>query len=320
MKRILLSILVLLFAVGAFAGSIQAPTGFAGQLWNNTFALYGSRNTKTHFLCTAEPIAKIDGGYQLLTAGHCVQLVPADIQFSVSDEIGSPRTNVTLVKAVLGGGMDFAIFDLKTSKKYTPFVLGDESELKIGDGTINPNFALGANKQLSYGTVSSMVIPTSEECAVDECSGTFIVQEYAGPGASGSAVLSAKTHKVVGVLVWEFEEGKPGFGVEPISNFAKFMAGPNQPHPGTKAAVVTIPSDVFAARFGESHPFKLGVQGPNPVFVQGGYKFRAETDGFELSDDYYYNVPVYIDQDDEGYRLTSTMESVSVALTVLGKE
>lgn len=230
MKKFLALLLAIVFIILPL-GAIQAPKGFAGDLWNNTFALYGTKGPVTHFLCTAEPIAKIDGGYRLLTAGHCVQETPADLQFSVAEKIGGARAPITLVKAFLSADLDFALFDLKTTKNYKVFALGDEKDLRIGDETINPNFADGLGKQLSFGTVAAMPLVKSEDCTSDGCVGNFIVQEYAGPGASGSAVLSVKTHKVVGILVFSFDGGQVGFGVEPISLFAKFLAGPNQLHP-----------------------------------------------------------------------------------------
>jgi hypothetical protein len=324
MKTYLGFLLGLVLAVATFAAPIQAPTGWAGQLWGSTLALYGTKGTVTHFLCTAEPIEKIDGGYRLLTAGHCVQETPAGLQFSVSEEIGGPKTNVTLVKVRLESPIDFAIFDLKTTKDYTVFPLGNEADLQIGDATLNPSFALGLGKQLSPGVVSAAPLVASEGCTpADRCVNDFLVQEFAGPGASGSAVLSVKTHQVVGLLVWEFGQGNVGYGVEPISLFSAFMAGPNQPHPqeAATAAVVSvvIPAEDFLKQFGPKHKFKLKVHGPNPVFTFGGYKFQADTDGFELSDKYYYNAKVFIGVDENGYQLVSTKEGVSVILTVLGK-
>jgi trypsin-like peptidase len=319
MKRFLALLVVLALLFPLNLGSVQSPKGFAGKLWASTFALYGTKNERTHFLCTAEPIEKTANGYRLLTAGHCVQEVSADVKFSVAEEIGGTQTPITLVKAYLGANIDFALFDLQTTKTYSVFVLGDESKTRVGDKTINPNFSLGIGKQLSLGKISSLSTVSSDACAVGECAGDIIVQEYAGAGASGSAVLSAKTHKVIGLLVWEFEKGQVGFGVEPISFFAKFMAGPNQPHPGLAAALAVLPPDVFAANFGEKNTFMLTVHGPNPVFAQSGYTFQADTDGLELSDEYYYNVPVFIGQDEDGYRLVSTKDGYSVAVTVLGK-
>jgi Trypsin-like peptidase domain len=229
MKK-LLALLVMFVLITLPLGAMQAPRGFAGKLWASTLALYGSKGPVNHFLCTAEPIAKIDGGYRILSAGHCVQLTPAGLQFSVAEEIGGARTPVTLIKAVLSDKLDFAIFDLKTTKSYTVFELGNLNELNVGEETVNPNFALGLGKQLSLGIVSSMPLVSSEDCT-DDCIGNFLVQEYAGPGASGSAILSAKTHKVLGILVYEFGQGQVGFAVEPISLLVTFNITANQPHP-----------------------------------------------------------------------------------------
>jgi hypothetical protein len=322
MKKFLALSLTLVLAIATLAGTINPPIGWAGQMWASTFALYGTKGTQTHFLCTAEPIEKIPGGYRLLTAGHCVQRSPEGLQFSVSEEIGGDRTPVTMVKAFLDNTLDFAIFDLQTPKSYTVFPLGNETELQIGDETLNSNFALGVGKQLSRGVVASDLIVASEECEVDTaCIGKFIVQETAGAGASGSAILSIKTHQVVGLLVWEFADGQIGFGIEPISLFSKFMAGPDQPHPGAKEVSEKIPDEVFATKFGPKHAFKLTVHGPDPVFVQAGYKFQVKTDGFELSEKYYYKSKVFIGQDEDGYRIVSTKgPGFSLAVDVLGKE
>src|SRR5579864_9364484 len=96
MKRFfaLLLALALLFPVSV--GSIQSPKGFVGKLWNSTFALYGTKGSVTHFICTAEPIEKTADGYRLLSAGHCVQSTPADLEFSVAEEIGGVRTPVKI--------------------------------------------------------------------------------------------------------------------------------------------------------------------------------------------------------------------------------
>lgn len=108
-----------------------------------------------------------------------------------------------------------------------------------------------------------------------------------------------------------------GFGVEPISRFARFLT---EPVPGTADETVTIDPIEFQKLFGETHPFPLTVHGPDPVFIHEGYKFRVETEGFELSEEFYYDVPVFIGVDDTGYHLVSTKDDMpSVELTVLEK-
>jgi len=230
MKRILALVLIVILAgCSVAAGPIRPPQGFEGRLWGSTLALYGTKDKSTHFLCTAEPIEKTKDGYILLSAGHCVQEVPADVQFSVADEIGGKLTPVTVVKAYDGDGLDFSIFRLTTTENYTPFDLGTEDGLRVGDRVLNPNFALGLGKQFSHGVISSQGLSVNPMC--DFCAGLFIVQGGGGPGSSGSAVISEKTHKVIGILIAGAPMGNTGFEVEPISWFAKFMAGPNQPHP-----------------------------------------------------------------------------------------
>lgn len=90
------------------------------------------------------------------------------------------------------------------------------------------------------------------------------------------------------------------------------------------ATSVRIPEAVLKARFGPTHTFWLKDKSPNPVFVQGGYKFRADTTGRGLYEPLYYNVPVYVDLDEDygtkGYRLYTTKEThVSVDVELLGE-
>lgn len=331
MKKIFAFVLSLILALSVLAGPIAPPKGFEGKVWNSTLALYATlqtpNRTVTHFDCTAEPIEKIPGGYLLMSAGHCVQEIPDHMQFSVAEEISGPRTNVKLVKAYEGDGIDFAVFTLKTTKTYPIFAMDFHSDVRIGDKIVIGNFTEGVAKQLSRGVVASQIIPKSEDCkSAETCADHFMVQAYGGPGASGSAVISVRTHKIIGLAVYGFD-GTLGFGVEPISRFNTFTLGPNQPHPAEDeeasplspaATSLTISADVFAAQFGEAHPFTLTVKGPNPTFTQAGYTFQVDILGNELSDEYYYDVPVFIAHDADGYRLVSTKDGYSVGVIVLG--
>jgi hypothetical protein len=327
MKRFVVSLMLfILMGLSVSADSLRAPRGWTGSMYKSTLALYGTKGGVTRFLCTAEPFEKIAGGYRLISAGHCVQLVPMDVQFSVAESIGGPLTPVKVLKAYLGDGYDFSEFELKTDRKYSLFILGDEHDSRVGDSVVNPNFAVGFGKQLSLGAVSSDILLVSSSCPIDECAGSFLVQTYGAGGSSGSAVLSVKTRQVIGLITWSYGRGNVGFGVQPISTFYKFLVGPSQPHPDSEEAkaaaaakVLIIPVAVFQQLFGEDHPFTLGVHGPNPVFTISGYTFQIDTDGLELSDEYYYNVPVFLVIAPDGYRLTSTKEGVSVVAVVVAK-
>jgi hypothetical protein len=234
MKRFFALILICLFAASAIsAGDIRAPRGFVGRMYASTLALYGYKQGATQFLCTAEPFEKISGGYTLISAGHCVQDVPEDVQFFVADSIGGVLTPVKVLKAYEGDGTDFSEFELKTKQKYALFVLGDEHDARVGDQVINPNFAAGLAKQLSVGQIGSDLLPISDECATTTCAGDFIVHANGAGGSSGSAVVDVRTQQVVGIVVWGFN-GILGLGVEPISNFYKFQVGPNQAHPAAE--------------------------------------------------------------------------------------
>lgn len=321
MRRFLIAaLLFLLSVVSASAQTIHPPKGITGKEWGSVLALYGTRGDTTKFVCTAEPIEKIPGGYRLLTAGHCVQLSPVDLKFSVAEEIGGVRTPVDFVKVVMDSTMDFALFDLRTTKNYHVFTLGIHDKIHIGDRTINPNFAYGLGRQLSYGVVASAPMVASPRCTVEDgCVGEYLVQQFGGPGASGSPVLSAKTHHIIGLMILE-PDGNIGFGVEPISQFEKFLKVATQPHPsetGADAPSITIPEDEFKDSFGQDHPFMLTVHGPDPQFTLAGWTFEVVTDGLELSDEFYYDVPVFIGEDEGNYFLVSTNQGFSVELTIV---
>jgi hypothetical protein len=233
MKRVSSVVLALLLAFlsfGSQAATVRGPKGFEGKMWNSTLALYGTMGATTHFLCTTEVIGKIPGGYRLLSAGHCVQLPPAGLKFSVAEDAAGPRTDVIMVKAYMHADLDMAIFDLKTTKKYDIMELGNDEDLQIGDEVIDVNFAAGLGKQLSHGIISSGILPLSDNCDED-CATDFLIQAFGSGGASGSAVISVKTHKIIGIAIWQAQGSNIGIGIEPISKFAAFMAGPNQPHP-----------------------------------------------------------------------------------------
>jgi trypsin-like peptidase len=323
MKRLLtVALLFLLTGLSMSADAIRAPRGFAGTLYKGTLALYGTLNKDTRFLCTATPYEKIKGGYHLITAGHCVQLMFESTVFSVADDIGLTQMPVTVVKVRMEDNIDFAEFELKTTKKYSVVSLGDEWGSAIGDKTINVNFALGIEKQVSHGQIASKDITATKACPA-ECIGDFLVQESGSHGSSGSAVVAEKTRQVIGIVIYGWDGSNIGVGVEPISRFYKFLQMPTQAHPKAETAEdetptsLKIPDEAFKNLFGIDHTFMLTVPGPNPKFVRAGYSFQVLTYGYELSDDYYYLVPVAITIADDGqYRLTSTKDGVSVPVVV----
>src|SRR5208282_824174 len=169
-----------------------------------TFALYASsasRGVSDKFICTATAIAQVQGGYELLSAGHCTQAsdeLPSDLTFSVAEQIGGKLMPVTLVKAVLGDEpLDFSIFYLPTSNQYPVEELGNQGDAHIGDPTINVNFSAGITKEYAPGIVASKIVVSDDP----KLNGLFEVQQFGTGGASGSSVIDAKTDKIIGIVV-----------------------------------------------------------------------------------------------------------------------
>lgn len=301
MKRVAALLLLFVLCSTVKAASIVGPKGFDGKLWSSVQALYVTDGERM-LVCTAQPFEKIEGGYRLISAGHCV--IP-DAKYFVAADPAGEKTEVTLIKYRFDADYDFSLLELKTTVDIPVTPLGLDNDLRVGDAVIDPNYTLGLGKQLSTGKISSSILLQSHHCD-DTCIGSFLVQlTGGGPGASGSAVISVRTHKIIGLLVQEFEGENAGFVVEPVSRLRAFLAGPGQDPP---APALTIPGDVFQQLFGEEHPFMLTVHGPDPVFTQAGYTFKATIDGLELNDATYYAIPVFIGVDATGYHLVSSNE------------
>jgi S1-C subfamily serine protease len=123
-----------------------------------------------------------------------------------------------------------------TDKVYPVIPLGDESTLRVNDTVINVNFADGLGKQISLGRVSTQELVPTRDCPIN-CTDGFLVQGYGAAGSSGSVVISKKTHKIVGIVVWGFDVNV-GMGVEPISRFQTFLQEPTQAHPVDEDAFI----------------------------------------------------------------------------------
>jgi hypothetical protein len=314
MKRILTLLLFCLLAVvSTSAAQIRAPKGFAGKLWGGTLALY-EQNPAEHpyFVCTTEPYEKIPGGYRLVTAGHCIE---DKATYFVADEIGGKFAPVTVIKHRDDKDFDFAILEFKTTKKYPVMKLDSDANLQVGEPTISIHFAEGLSKQFATGDVASRTMVSSLKCT-KLCIGFFLAHLVGGPGASGATIVSARTHHILGLVVGEWDDLPGAFGIEPISQLAKFIAEPI-PVP---VAPLTIPQDIYESTFGPDHTFTLTVHGADPVFVQGGYKFQAVTDGLELDDPYWYDVPVFIGQNADGtFGLVTSKDFYEVRVIILAK-
>ena len=200
--------------------NISTAHGFNGRVYNSVFALYGSSaasGIQDRFVCTVTAYQQVNGGYLLIGAGHCTSAnaasLPADMTYSVSEELGGKLTPVALLKSEMDEPLDYAVYFMPTKQKYPVLALGDETKDRIGDKTIDVNFSLAAAKMFSPGTIVSQVITTQTEVR-----GFFLIDQFDSHGASGSSVVSEKTHKIIGLVIAGWDGETMPSVVEPITS------------------------------------------------------------------------------------------------------
>src|SRR5208282_2957717 len=212
-----------LFALGS---GIAKPKGFDGKVYDGALALYASSASlgiQERFICTVQVIDKVKGGYELLGAGHCTPAntdeLPSDMTFSVATDLGGTLMPVKLVASKMEEPLDYAIYYLPTKMNLPVIPLGDEHEMRIGDKTVDVNFSLALAKEVSLGVVSSQVQSGGE------ADGFFEVTQFDSHGASGSSIVSEKTHKVIGIVIAGVDGTTTPTWVEPASTISKQIAG-----------------------------------------------------------------------------------------------
>lgn len=225
--RILAGLLaVLLLASTTQAKGVKPLKGFDAKVYNGSLALYASSKSldiTDRFICSTQVIEKVDGGYELLSAGHCTpansEELPGDMTFKVSEDLGQPLMPVTLIAAKMDEPVDWAIYYFPTKKKYSVTHLGDESDVRLNSKTIDVNFSLALAKEVSMGVVSSTVQTQGH------AKGFFEVTQFDSHGASGSSVVSESTKKVIGIVIAGVDGTTTPTWVEPASVISKQIAG-----------------------------------------------------------------------------------------------
>lgn len=241
---VLSTVLVFAPASAVAQKEIRGLRGFDKKVYDASLALYATSEKadikEPRFICTVSVVGKNGDVYALLGAGHCTSANTKfydDMKYYVADQIGEGVQSVELAGAVVDEPTDFALFTLRTSKKYPVIPLGDESEVALNDKTIDVNFSLGITKEVSYGRVVSKVIKNS---ACNNCAGFFEVEQFDSHGASGSAVISEKTHKVIGIVIAGIDGATVPSLVEPISRIKRSLSlhGFAEPESGQPMIVV----------------------------------------------------------------------------------
>lgn len=222
MKKLILSIIfaILLMASPAAQAQIGPQEDFNKTLSHSTLALYeGGLNCAWHhyesffgnfdiwqcgfksaFTCTATVIDKKPAGdtneYTAFTAGHCFNWNRIDKYF-VGETIDEAPVlkHVYVEKFENDKRYDYAIIKFRSTTDYTPIELDkDETYPAVGTEFYNDNFSLGLGKMYVQGQV------VSEELVDPDVKRRFLVNIGIGPGASGSALVDKKTHKIIGMV------------------------------------------------------------------------------------------------------------------------
>lgn len=244
-----------LLAVSLFAIPASAKTpqlSFSDSLSKATLAVYSGKQVcaykteetffgpidfwgckfESRFTCTATVVDKDGrGGFIGLTAGHCFnyELLDQGVKYYISDSLNDkPVLNeIHLVKFESDDRYDYALFEFHSIRDYPVIeVLRDgEAFPAIGTPIQNANFSLGVVKQVAEGKVVSNEIQNGGGRVCDhQCGGRYFVNIGVGPGASGSAVVDAKTHKIIGMVEAVFPGTQMATIVMPMgTRFADFM-------------------------------------------------------------------------------------------------
>jgi len=247
-KKLLLTAALLLLSAVSVPAAKPAPP-FQDTLSKSTLAVYVGKQEcgykteqtffggidiwtcefKSRFTCTATVIgADGSGDYVGLTAGHCFSYAALDkgYKYYVSDELSQhPVLNeIQLMKFANEPRYDYAVFQFHSLKQYQSIEIQKEGAAPaLGTEVENVNFSLGVVKQIAEGKVVSHQIDGNTE-ELKHLQSRYFVNVGIGPGASGSAVVDKKTHKVVGMVEAVFPGTQMATVIVPMGDqFVNFM-------------------------------------------------------------------------------------------------
>lgn len=200
------------------------------------------------FTCTATVIADAGNGYYVgLSAGHCINWAEEKNYFVGTTVEGEPVLhNIKIVKSENDDRYDYVLFEFHSVRPLPVIEVDTEGGVPaLGTKVINVNFAFGVGKHYSRGEVTSE--PLSDE--VFGSKQRFTASVEGAPGASGSAIVSLETHKIIGLCEFGFNRGNLGMGAIPTGKrFIDFIDDDSaglrpQPEPKQQA---TTPQSFFS--------------------------------------------------------------------------
>lgn len=283
--KLFLALALMALSLFAIPASAKTQPTFSDALSKSTLAVYSGKQVckydteetffgpldfwgcgfKSRFTCTATVVDKDGrGNFVGLTAGHCFsydQMDKLKIKYYVSESLDDkPVLNeITLVKFESDARYDYAMFTFHSLRDYPVVEILRDGEAfpAIGTPVLNANFSLGVVKQVAEGKVVSKEIQNGGGAHCNhECGGRYFVSIGIGPGASGSAVVDAKTHKIIGMVEAVFPSTQMATLVMPMgTRFVDFMddasAGikPQAPPDGKNVRLHPTPKLTFTEMF-----------------------------------------------------------------------
>lgn len=192
--------------------------------WKEEDSSFGPVNVwecefKSKFICTATVVDRDDDEYFALTAGHCIE---GKEDYYIGDTVEDKPVlrKVEVIKHESDDRYDYAFLTFHSFKSFPSIGMNEvEGDIPaIGTSILNVNFSLGLAKGFLDGKV------VSEKLYGEGLKNRYLVSIGVGPGASGSAVVDAESHKIVG-LVEMIAEGTqmPTIVIPTGKNLAAFL-------------------------------------------------------------------------------------------------
>jgi len=232
LKKLLLALgLATLFALSASASDRELIEKIeASTVMLYTQDLHGGMS----FHCTGTLFNSkhglLENTYYVLTAAHCAQT--DDEQYFVSLETEESNTFLKAGVVTVGNiaeGNDFAILKVRTHKTLPTLELGDERDEYSGAPILNVNGRAGQGPQVEHGYISELHVDRPLKDEAIDWTGCILVSLTISGGSSGSAIVSATSGKILGVVVGQMATGffsPPISIVMPISRLASITDTP----------------------------------------------------------------------------------------------
>lgn len=221
-------------SAGYLATLFSGTDNLEKDMVSATALLYGQLDNGTmRMFCTATAFERNKNVYRFVTAAHCVS----------EDDVVHDRTSVAqnnwyvtfdepdrkdFYPAKLLGvgyqhrGDDFAVLEV-TLNRVVPTIALAANDPSLGEDVSNIASPLGLGKQLFRGHVSMAKLDRPVIEGDINWRGTTLIQMSAGPGSSGSSVVSRSQKGIVAFLVGTIGfRGSQNIVCIPVSKFKKF--------------------------------------------------------------------------------------------------